>query len=88
MKLTSLATIVLSAAVMTIASESDPSPLHKHCAPANTMQCKKDLNGFNSFNDYAIWCGPESQVDEYAECPCQGCCRVADDGKSTNCKGN
>ncbi|KAG2158766.1 uncharacterized protein EDB93DRAFT_1120091 [Suillus bovinus] len=90
MRLTSLATIAVSAAVMTVASDSDATPINQPCFPKNVIQCITGLklNIYNNGNDYGIWCGRNYTIVAYAFCDCKDCCRVVNDGTGTDCKGH
>ncbi|KAG2753837.1 hypothetical protein P692DRAFT_20234842 [Suillus brevipes Sb2] len=79
MKLTSLATIVLSAAAMTGAEDQlgVMSPIGLPCSHPDTVDCISNFKSLNNGNDIGIFCGSQGTIIAYKACACKNCCAVS-----------
>ncbi|KAG1718242.1 uncharacterized protein EDB91DRAFT_1186300 [Suillus paluster] len=75
MKYISLATLIMSAAVIAGTSASDTTPIGGACKKIDKLGCGL-LLGFNNENSFLYYCGSDGTIQSFVACSCLDCCTV------------
>ncbi|OAX33037.1 hypothetical protein K503DRAFT_776043 [Rhizopogon vinicolor AM-OR11-026] len=73
MKFIALTTMIMSAAVM--AGADDTQLIGHRCAKAGNTECGH-LASHNNGNGFVFWCGSDNTITKYQDCECVNCCVV------------